>query len=110
MAVAGQDSEVASESKVSSALSRLPGDFFGPASEVPERRRASDWIRVAVGVVVFSLLLWHHNHESLAEKDVFRALHALPQGAASALHLFYSLGALWAVVLVASCVALTFAF
>lgn len=100
MAVADPASEVASESKVSSALSHLPGDFFGPASEVPERRRASDWIRLVVGVVLFSLLLWHHNHESLAEKDIFRVLRALPQGAASAVHLFYSLGALWAVALI----------
>jgi undecaprenyl-diphosphatase len=100
MAVADPGSEVASESKVSSALSRLPGDFFGPASEIPERRRASDWIRLAVGLLVFSLLLWHHNHESLAEKDVFRALHALPQGAAPVVHLLYRLGALWAVAII----------
>jgi undecaprenyl-diphosphatase len=100
MAVADPGSDVASESRVSSALSRLPGDFFGPASELPERRRASDWIRLVVGVVVFSFLLWHHKHESLAEKDVFQALRALPQAAASTVHLLYSLGALWAVALI----------
>jgi undecaprenyl-diphosphatase len=100
MAVADPGSKVGSESKVSSALSRLPGDFFGPASEVPERRRASDWIRLVVGVLVFSFLLWHHNHESLAEKDIFRVLRALPQWADSALHLFYSLGAIWALAII----------
>jgi undecaprenyl-diphosphatase len=100
MAVAGPGSEVASESKMSAALSHLPREFFGPASELPERRRASDWIRLVIGVVVFSLLLWHHNHESLAEKDVFQALHALPQGAASAVQLFYGLGAVWAVAII----------
>jgi undecaprenyl-diphosphatase len=100
MEVADPGSEVGSESKVSSALSRLPGNLVGPASEVPERRRASDWIRLVVGILVFSLLLWHHNHESLAEKDVFRALHALPQDAAPAVHVFYRLGALWAVAII----------
>jgi undecaprenyl-diphosphatase len=100
MAVADPGSEVASESKVSSALSCLHGNFFGPASEVPERRRVSDWIRLVFGVIVFSLLLWHHNHESLAEKDIFRVLHALPQGAAGAVHLFYRLGAVWAVAII----------
>jgi glycosyltransferase 2 family protein len=100
MAVTEPGSEVASESTMSAALSRLPGKFFGPASEMPERRRTSDWIRLVVGVVVFSLLLWHHKHESLAEKDIFRVLHSLPQGAASAAHLFYRLGAVWAVAIV----------
>src|SRR6516162_9946323 len=84
------------DSKVLSGWSRVRSNFSGPASELPDRRRVSDWIRLVVGVVIFLLLLAHHNHESQTEKDVFQAIHNLPQGAASAVHLFYGLGALWA--------------
>jgi undecaprenyl-diphosphatase len=101
MRVAEPSNERLSANQAAAALSRVRSNFSGPASEAPDRRRVGDWIRLVVGVVVFSLLLWHHDHESQTEKNVFRTLHDLPQGAASAVHLFYGLGALWAVVLIA---------
>jgi undecaprenyl-diphosphatase len=67
---------------------------------LPERRRVSDWIRLVVGVVLFVLLLAHHNHESQSEKAIFQAIHDLPHGFDSAMRLFYGLGALWALALI----------
>jgi undecaprenyl-diphosphatase len=80
--------------------SRLRSGFSGPASQLPDRRRVSDGVRVVVGVVIALLLLAHHNHEGQTEKAVFQAFHDLPQGIASAVHLFYGLGALWALALI----------
>jgi undecaprenyl-diphosphatase len=74
--------------------------FSGPASQVPDRRRASDGIRLVVGVVVLVLLLAHHNHESQIEQAVFQVARDLPHEIASAVRLFYGLGALWALALI----------
>jgi uncharacterized membrane protein YbhN (UPF0104 family) len=100
MKVSEPDIPLVASDKGSSAWSRLRSGFSGPASDLPERRRVSDWIRLVVGVVTFLLLLGHHNHESQTEKDIYDAIRALPQGIASAVHLFYGLGALWAVALI----------
>jgi hypothetical protein len=75
-------------------------NFSGPASQLPDRRRASDWIRLVVGLVILVLLLAHHNHESQIEEAVFQVVRDLPQGIASAVRLFYGLGALWALALI----------
>jgi uncharacterized membrane protein YbhN (UPF0104 family) len=82
------------------AWSRVRSNFSGPASQLPDRRRVTDGIRLVVGVVILLLLLAHHNHESQTEKEAFQAIHDLPQGIASAVHLFYGLGALWALALI----------
>src|SRR4051812_41933634 len=83
-----------------SAWSRVRSHFSGAASELPDRRRVSDWIRLVVGIVVLILLIAHHDHEFQFEQDVFQALRDLPHGFDSALHLFYGLGALWALGLI----------
>jgi undecaprenyl-diphosphatase len=87
-------------SKGSSTWSRVRSNFSGPASQVPDRRRASDWIRLGVGVVLLLLLLVHEHHESSTEKAISQAIHDLPLGLSSFVHLIYGLGALWAVVLI----------
>jgi undecaprenyl-diphosphatase len=88
------------DSRGSSAWARLRSNFSGPASELPERRRVSDWIRLVVGLVVLAGLTAHHNHESQTEKYIFQAIHDLPHGFDSAVRLFYGLGALWALGLI----------
>src|SRR4051812_30745951 len=79
-----------------SAWSRLRGHFSGPASELPDRRRVSDWIRLVVGTGSLIVLALHHDHETQTEKDIFQALRDLPHELDPALRLFYGLGALWA--------------
>jgi undecaprenyl-diphosphatase len=91
---------VVADGSRSSAWSRARSAFSGPASDLPDRRRVSDWIRLLVGITAFLLLLAHHNHESETEKSIFAAIHDLPRGAVSAVHFFYGLGALWALVLI----------
>jgi undecaprenyl-diphosphatase len=93
-------STLIADSKGWFAWSRVRSNFSGPASQLPDRRRVSDGVRLAVGVVILLLLLAHHNHESQTEQQVFGAVHDLPQGLASAVRLFYGLGALWALVLI----------
>jgi uncharacterized membrane protein YbhN (UPF0104 family)/tRNA A-37 threonylcarbamoyl transferase component Bud32 len=91
---------VVDDSEGLSAWSRWRGHFSGPASELPDRRRTSDWIRLVIGIVLMILLAAHHNHESQTERAIYQAIHDLPHGADSAVHLFYGLGALWALVLI----------
>src|SRR3954451_8352241 len=93
-----------SEGDGGSAWGRVRDRSFGPASELPYRRRASDWIRLVVGVVLMSLLLAHQNHETQTELDIFNAVHDLPRGFDSAVRLFYAIGVVWAVVLVVAAV------
>ena len=100
MKVSEPDDTLVADDKGWSAWSRVRSNFSGPASDLPDRRRTSDWIRLVVGVVTILLLLAHHNHESQTEKDIYDAVRALPQGISSAVHLFYGLGALWALALI----------
>src|SRR5690349_18623723 len=83
-----------------SAWARARARSFGPASEEPYRRRVSDWIRLAVGVVLMALLLAHQEHESRPELDLYRAVRDLPHELDSAVRLLYAIGTLWAVGLV----------
>ena len=91
MKVSEPDDTLVGDVRGWSALARLRSGFSGPASELPDRRRVSDWIRLVAGVVTLLLLLAHHNHESQTEKDIYNAVRALPQGINSAVHLFYGL-------------------
>ena len=100
MKVSEPDDTLVADDKGWSAWSRVRRNFSGPASDLPDRRRTSDWIRLVVGVVTILLLLAHHNHESQTEKDIYDAVRALPQGITSAVHLFYGLGAIWALALI----------
>jgi glycosyltransferase 2 family protein len=96
----GVSGTLVADSKGWFAWSWVRSNFSGPASQLPDRRRVSDGVRVVVGVVTVLLLLGHHNHESQTEREVFQAVHDLPQGVASAVRLFYGLGALWALALI----------
>ena len=53
-----------------------------------------------VGLVILVLLLAHHNHESQFEQAVSQVVRDLPHGIASAVRLFYGLGALWVLGLI----------
>ena len=93
-------STLVADSKGWSAWARVRAGFSGPASQLPDRRRASDWTRLVAGVVVLVVLLAHHNHESQIETAVSQVVRDLPHGIASAVRLLYGLGALWALALI----------
>src|SRR4051812_33432950 len=92
-----------------SLWSRWRRNFSGPASDLPDRRRVADWIRLATGVVLMALLVWHQDHESQTEKEIYLAIRELPHGvdSDSVVHLLYGLGALWALALIVGAAVLS---
>ena len=73
---------------------------FGPASELPYRRRTSDWIRLVIGASVFAFTIWHQDDPTQFERNLFTFVNGLPDQLDSFFRLLYAVGALWAVGLV----------
>jgi uncharacterized membrane protein YbhN (UPF0104 family)/tRNA A-37 threonylcarbamoyl transferase component Bud32 len=78
----------------------MRGRMFGPASELPYRRRTSDRIRVGVAFVLMALLIAHEGNENPSENDLFQLINGLPDALAPLFELLYRFGALWALGLV----------
>ena len=80
---------------------------FGPASELPYRRRTSDRIRVVTAVVLLALFIVHWDNPTQAELDLFQLVNGLPNDLETLFRAFYDVGVLWAVgiVVVAALVA-----
>src|SRR5262245_19347299 len=87
--------------------SHLRTGSFGPASELPYRRRTSDWIRVAIAGALLAAFIVHWSHPWTAEQELFQLVNGLPDDFASFFRALYALGALWAlgIVVVAALVA-----
>jgi undecaprenyl-diphosphatase len=73
---------------------------FGPASEEPYRRRASDWVRLATASVLLTILAARATHVSTTEANLFNLFNSLPKGLDPLFRVVVGLGALWAVGLV----------
>jgi uncharacterized membrane protein YbhN (UPF0104 family)/tRNA A-37 threonylcarbamoyl transferase component Bud32 len=73
---------------------------FGPASEEPYRRRASDWVRLVVAVVLVYLCARHAGELTNTEQSVFEFFNTLPDELKTLFEALYRVGALWAVGLV----------
>ncbi len=80
----------------------LPSRTFGPASEEPYRRRASDWVRVVVAVVAIALLVAYHDSPSNANQDLFRFFNGLSNDLKPVFQTLYWVGTFWAVLVVAA--------
>ena len=76
------------------------GRAFGPASELPYRRRTSDRIRVVVAIIFLALTIAHEGHENTSEESLFQLINGLPDALAPVFEFLYQFGALWAVGLV----------
>jgi glycosyltransferase 2 family protein len=76
------------------------GRAFGPASELPYRRRTSDRLRVATAIVLMVLVIAHQGNENASENSLFQLVNGLPNALAPLFKLLYQFGALWAVGLV----------
>src|SRR4051812_20308480 len=85
----------ATEDDRASAWTSMRTHSFGPASELPYRRRVSDWIRLVVGTGLVLGLLQHQDNESPFELDIFRTIHDLPRAAESAVWMVYPPRAVW---------------
>src|SRR3954452_7807985 len=76
------------------------GRAFGPASELPYRRRTSDKIRVVIALVLTALLIAHQGHENTSEGSLFQLVNGLPDALAPLFELLYRFGGVWSVGLV----------
>lgn len=76
------------------------GRAFGPASELPYRRRTSDRIRVAIAIVLMALAIAHQGNETASEDALFDLINGLPDELSPFFEVLYRFGALWAVGLV----------
>ncbi len=77
------------------------GRAFGPASELPYRRRTSDWIRLVVALVIMVALIAHRDGGDLStDQNLFQFFNGLPDALAPLFTLLYRFGALWALALV----------
>ena len=88
-------------------LARWRHGSFGPASDEPFRRRASDVMRVVVAFVALAFLISHAGHPTRTEQTLFEFFNSLPSTLEPLFDLLYGLGVLWAlgVVVAAAIVA-----
>ncbi|MGZ6962620.1 MAG: lysylphosphatidylglycerol synthase domain-containing protein [Acidimicrobiia bacterium] len=84
----------------SGRMEQWRGRAFGPASELPYRRRTSDWIRVGVALLLMAVVIAHEGHENTSEESLFRLVNGLPNALEPLFQILYRFGALWAVGLV----------
>ena len=70
---------------------------FGPASEEPYRRRPSDYLRVAIAVLIVAATCLHEGDLTTTEHDLFVLFNRLPDSLQSLFEVVYGAGALWAV-------------
>jgi undecaprenyl-diphosphatase len=87
--------------------SRWRGRAFGPASELPYRRRTRDVVIAVIAFTIVGLTIAHYGHDTKSELDLFETINGLPNELDSAFRAIYGLSALWAVgvVLFAALVA-----
>lgn len=91
---------MSSPSGFRSRLHAWRGHAFGPASELPYRRRSSDVVRLVVGVVLLALVIVHEGNPTQFEQDLFTLVNGLPDTLLTVFDLLYRIGALWAMGLV----------
>ncbi len=82
-------------------MAQWRGRAFGPASELPYRRRTSDWIRLVIAVVIMAVLIAHRDGgDDTSEQNLFHLINGLPDALAPLFQILYRFGALWALALV----------
>jgi len=81
-------------------LGRWRHTTFGPASEEPYQRRTSDWVRLALAMIIVYVLARHAGDISATERNVFEFFNSLPDGLRTLFRGAYRMGALWAVALI----------
>jgi undecaprenyl-diphosphatase len=82
-------------------MAQWRGRAFGPASELPYRRRTSDWIRLVIAALLMAALIAHRDGgDSTTEQNLFHLVNGLPDALAPLFTILYRFGALWALALV----------
>ena len=70
---------------------------FERVTEQPLRRRTSDWLRVAVGVLLLLVAARHAGDATASEQALFQVFHTLPSSLLPIFRAIYGLGTLWVV-------------
>src|SRR5947209_5617190 len=95
-------SEAAVTAPAEGRLARWRHGSFGPASDEPFRRRASDVVRIVIAVAGLALLISHVDHPTRTEQTLFEFFDSLPNTLKPLFEFLYGLGLLWAVGLLAA--------
>jgi undecaprenyl-diphosphatase len=74
--------------------------LFGRAGEPHLQRRVSDWIRLAVGVVILFAAARHSGDVNASERALYDLVTTIPRQLTTVFQALYRIGALWAVGLV----------
>lgn len=74
--------------------------FFGPPSEKPFRRRATDWNRVVLGGLITAAAGYTAEHPTSLEAHAFTLINGLPGGLQPLLAIWYHVATFWAIALV----------
>jgi undecaprenyl-diphosphatase len=88
-------------------LARWRSHTFGPASELPYRRRTSDWVRLTIAVIIVAYSIANEGSPGDFEKNLYALLNGLPGDLRSFFAALYDLAALWAlgIIIVAALIA-----
>lgn len=88
-------------------LARWRSHTFGPASELPYRRRSSDWVRLIIGLAIVTFAIVHESNPGEFEENLYALLNGLPNDLRSFFTALYDVAALWAlgIIVVAALVA-----
>jgi uncharacterized membrane protein YbhN (UPF0104 family)/tRNA A-37 threonylcarbamoyl transferase component Bud32 len=80
---------------------------FGPASELPYRRRSSDWVRLILALTIIAFAIAHESDAGDFEENLYALLNGLPGDLRSLFTALYDIAALWAlgIIVVAALVA-----
>ncbi|HLJ06926.1 MAG TPA: hypothetical protein VKX24_00185, partial [Acidimicrobiia bacterium] len=82
------------------AAGRASRRVFGPSSERPFRRRATDWNRLVIAGLLLAATAYHAGHPSSVERNVFSLVNGLPGGIGPLFRVWYQLATAWAIALV----------
>ena len=88
------------DSRMQTRVAAWRGRAFGPASELPYRRRTSDVVRLIVTLTLLVLAILHQGNPSSLEENLFKLVNGLPDQLETFFTLLYRLGALWALGLI----------
>ena len=77
-------------------MARWRSHTFGPASELPYRRRSSDWVRLVLGVLIVAFAIANEGSPGEFEENLYSLLNGLPGDLRSFFTALYDFAALWA--------------
>ena len=94
--------EAGAESEPKGRLAQWRSHTFRPASELPYRRRSSDWVRLVLGALVVAFAIANEGSPGEFEQNLYSLLNGLPSDLRSFFTALYDFAALWALGIIVS--------